>query len=186
VNEQHAQPQAQIPAWALLLVAVVAIVLATAALTATLLGRQQNLTVTGSMMAGAPGIGMMGRNGPLAANGAQPGDAGFVAGTQAAPRVIRVIAGPGYTFSPASITVARGETVTFIVTTTGPLVHEFMVGPAAAVDADQAGTPEVADIAMMQSRSLTYTFDGTGPYAYACHAEGHDEAGMRGTITVDG
>ena len=50
---------------------------------------------------------------------------------------------------------------------------------------DVAGTPEVADISMMQTRSVTYTFDGPGPFAYACHAAGHYEAGMRGTITVE-
>jgi plastocyanin len=116
----------------------------------------------------------------------QPGTAGFVPGTSASPRVIRVLAGPGYTFSPSTITVARGETVTFVATTMGPLVHEFMVGPADAVAADLSGTPEVADIGMMESKSLTYTFDGSGPYAYACHAKGHYEAGMRGIITVVG
>jgi len=68
----------------------------------------------------------------------------------------------------------------------GPAGHEFMVGPADRVAADEAGTPEVADIGMMQSRSLTYTFDGSGPFAFACHAEGHYEAGMHGTITVAG
>ena len=52
--------------------------------------------------------------------------------------------------------------------------------------ADTAGTPEVAGIAMMQTRSLTYTFDGAGTYAFACHATGHYEAGMRGTIVVVG
>lgn len=116
----------------------------------------------------------------------QPGTAGFVAGTTTLPRVIHVIAGPGYAFSPSSITVERGETVTFAVTTMGPRVHEFMVGPEAAVASDQEGTPEIADIGMMQSKSLTYTFDGSGPYAYACHAAGHYEAGMRGTITIVG
>jgi uncharacterized cupredoxin-like copper-binding protein len=80
--------------------------------------------------------------------------------------------------------VARGETITFEVTTMGPLVHEFMVGPAAAVAADADGTPEIADIGMMQTKSITYTFDGPGPFAFACHAAGHDEAGMRGTIVV--
>jgi uncharacterized cupredoxin-like copper-binding protein len=116
----------------------------------------------------------------------QPGDAGFVAGTVAAPRVIGVVAGPGYTYSPSAITVARGETITFVVTAMGPLVHEFVVGPAEAVAADAPGTPEVADIEMMQSKSLTYTFDGSGPYAYACHVEGHYEAGMHGTVTLVG
>ena len=68
----------------------------------------------------------------------------------------------------------------------GPAVHEFMVGPADAVASDASGTPEIADILMMQSKSLTYTFDGSGPYAFACHAEGHCEAGMHGTITLVG
>jgi uncharacterized cupredoxin-like copper-binding protein len=136
------------------------------------------------MMGGSYGAGMMG--GADWNAGPQPGAAGFVAGTTASPRVIHVIAGPGYTFSPSSITVQRGETVTFVVTTMGPLVHEFMVGPADAVAADKDGTPEVADIGMMQTKSLTYTFDGSGPYAYACHADGHYEAGMHGTITLVG
>ena len=47
-----------------------------------------------------------------------------------------------------------------------------MVGPTDAVAADEAGTPEVADIGMMQTKSVTVTFDGPGPYAYACHAPG--------------
>ena len=145
---------------------------------------------SGGMMGGAPGMvggtGMMGGYGWAGPTSPAPGEAGFVAGTVVAPRVVRVIAGPGYTFSPSTITVARGETVTFEVTSMGGLVHEFMVGPADAVAADTAGTPEVADIGMMQTKSVTYTFDGPGPYAFACHAPGHYEAGMRGTITVGG
>ena len=140
----------------------------------------------GGMMGGGYGTtgGMMGGYG--AATGPQPGQTGFVAGTQASPRVVRILAGPGYTFSPSTINVAKGETVTFEVTSMGGLTHEFMVGPADAVAADQAGTPEVADIGMMQTKSVTYPFDGSGPYAFACHATGHYEAGMRGTITVVG
>ena len=135
-------------------------------------------------MMGTGGFGMMGGfGGP---SGPGPGQAGFVAGTQANPRVVRVLAGPGYSFSPAAISVAKGETVTFEVTSMGGLTHEFMVGPADAVAADKAGTPEAADIGMMQTKSVTYTFDGAGPYAFACHAPGHYEAGMRGTITVVG
>jgi len=87
-------------------------------------------------------------------------------------------------FEPDTVTVKQGETVTFKVTSIGPITHEFMVGPAADVAADEPGTPEIADIQMMQTRSLTYTFDGPGPYAFACHAPGHYEAGMAGTIVV--
>ena len=59
-----------------------------------------------------------------------------------------------------------------------------MVGPAADVAADKPGTTEVADIGTMEVRSLTDTFDGPGPHAFACHATGLYEAGMRGTIAV--
>jgi uncharacterized cupredoxin-like copper-binding protein len=176
-----------IPSWAILLVAVLALVVATAALTAFIV--RPTVPWSGSMMSnGQPGMmaggWMMGRG--ASTSGARPGEAGFVAGTVAAPRVVRIAAGPGYTFTPSSVAVARGETVTFVVTAMGPAVHEFMVGPAAAVAADAPGTPEIADIAMTQSKSLTYTFDGSGPYAYACHAAGHYEAGMHGTITLLG
>jgi uncharacterized cupredoxin-like copper-binding protein len=144
---------------------------------------------TGMMGRGGTGAGPMmggawGRTGPGTASEAAPGDAGFVAGTPSAPRVIRVTAGPGHAFTPSTITVKAGETVTFEVRTMGLSTHEFMVGPADAVAGDVAGTPEVADIGMMQTKSLTYTFSGPGTFAFACHATGHYEAGMQGTIVV--
>jgi uncharacterized cupredoxin-like copper-binding protein len=178
-DDQQARPGSQVPFWFVLAVAIIALVAGAVALTVTLTNRSAPFT----MMGGSGG--MMGtRSAVTPANGPQPGETGFVAGTAATPRVIRVIAGPGYAFSPSAISVARGETITFEVTTMGPTAHEFMVGPADAVAADRDGTPEVADIAMMQTKSLTYTFDGAGPYAFACHVAGHYEAGMRGTIAL--
>ncbi len=187
MNTEHIGRRA-VPSWAILHVALLALIVATAALTAFMV--RPTLPWSGSMMSGGqPGIvgggGMMGR-GSVGTTGLQPGEAGFAAGTVAAPRVVRIAAGPGYSFTPSSVAVARGETVTFVVTAMGPAAHEFMVGPADAVAADTPGTPEIADISMMQSKSLTYTFDGSGPYAFACHAEGHYEAGMHGTITLVG
>ncbi len=191
ITEPRTQRSLPIPGWAILLVAVAALVVATAALTATLVAGNGSFGMMGGRPGSMMGGGSYGGNGSAGMMGglgtgsaAQPGVSGFVAGTVASPRVIRVYAGPGYAFSPSSISVARGETVTFVVTTMGPTAHEFMVGPADAVAADAPGTPEVADIGMMQAKSLTYTFDGPGPYAFACHATGHYEAGMRGTIVV--
>ena len=133
-----------------------------------------NFAGSGSMMGG----------GPLAGSRPGPGLSGFVPGTVASPRVVEIVATPRLRFEPDTVTVKQGETITFEVTTMGPLVHEFMLGPAADVAADKPGTPEIGDLAMMETRSLTYTFDGPGPYAFACHATGHFEAGMAGTITV--
>ncbi len=113
-----------------------------------------------------------------------PGSSGYVAGTVTAPRVVRIVAGPDLRFYPDAVSIAAGETINFEVTTMGLTTHEFMVGPVAAVAADTAGTPEVADIGMMQTKAVTYTFGGSGPFAFACHAPGHFEAGMRGTIEI--
>jgi uncharacterized cupredoxin-like copper-binding protein len=130
--------------------------------------------------------GMMGFGAANVGAAPDPGSPGFVAGTTSAPRVVRIVASDALRFYPDIVTVKAGETITFEVTAMGMRSHEFMVGPTAEVAADTAGTPEVADIAMMQTKSLTYTFNGPGPFAFACHAPGHYEAGMRGTITVVG
>ena len=191
MNEGRAAPGQGIPQWVVLLIAVVALVISTAALTATLVGRPSPGAPNGGMMGDyGGGGGMMGGYGPGggagAASGPQPGDPGFAAGTVSTPRVIRVLAGPGLSFSPSEIAVVRGETVTFQVTTMGPVSHEFMVGPSGSVTEHQEGVPEIEDIGMMETKSLTVTFDEPGPYAFACHVAGHYEAGMRGTITVVG
>ena len=130
--------------------------------------------------------GMMGFGAANVGSGPDPGSPGFVAGTTSAPRVVRITASDALRLYPDVVTVKQGETMSFEVTTMGMRSHEFMVGPAADVAADTAGTPEVADIAMMQTKSLTHTFNGAGPFAFACHAPGHYEAGMRGVIVVVG
>lgn len=130
------------------------------------------------------GMGPMMGGAPAGAGQPSPGSEGFVPGTASSPRVVRIVATPQLRFLPDSVTVEQGETILFEVSTMGPIVHEFMVGPAADVAADTPGTPEIADLGMMETRSLTYTFDGPGPYAFACHVTGHYEAGMRGTITI--
>ena len=135
--------------------------------------------------ASGPSVGMMGGSG-WGTGGTRPGpgDPGFVAGTRSAPRVVRILAKPNLRFTPGTVRVKAGETIRFKVTVMGPVVHEFMVGPAADVAADKSGTPEIAGISMMQTKSITYTFTGTGPFAYACHAPGHYEAGMTGRIVI--
>jgi plastocyanin len=153
-------------------------------------------TTGGAMMGGAPAgpggmnSGMM-RGGmmrggwnPTATAAPGPGESGFVAGTAASPRIVAIHALADDRFSPSSITIAAGETITFVVTGMGPDTHEFMVGPAADVAANKDGTPEVTGIGMMVPKSLTYTFSGSGPFSYACHVSGHYEAGMVGTIVV--
>jgi uncharacterized cupredoxin-like copper-binding protein len=113
-----------------------------------------------------------------------PGDPGFVAGTRAKPRVIRIEVTDLLLFDPTAVTVLQGETITFRITNTGKAEHEFKVGPMKDVFDDAESAPEVAGITPGSTKSLTYTFTATGPYAYACHAPGHFENGMIGFVNL--
>jgi uncharacterized cupredoxin-like copper-binding protein len=113
-----------------------------------------------------------------------PGQPGFVAGTLAKPRIVNVEVNDLLLFYPTVVAVQQGETITFQITNTGQAEHEFKVGPMKDVFDDLPGTPEVAGITPGSTKSLTYTFSGTGPYAYACHAPGHFENGMIGFVNV--
>lgn len=152
----------------------------------TVIGGAQGTSIAPSWAgAGMMGdAGMMGGTSTGLSSAPGPGESGFVAGTPATPRLVRVLATPLLRFLPSVVRVQAGETITFEVTTMGPVVHEFMVGPAADVAANKDGTPEIADIDMMQTKSLTYSFTGAGPFAFACHATGHYDAGMTGTVVV--
>jgi uncharacterized cupredoxin-like copper-binding protein len=111
--------------------------------------------------------------------------ASFTPGTKAAPRLIHIDANDQLQFVPNSVVIAQGETVTFEITNVGTVEHEFMVGPAQATFADNAPT-EVAGIKAGQTKTVTYTFKGPAPFAFACHAEGHFEHGMLGLIQIAG
>lgn len=179
-EEQRQALGAQVQRSAWNLAGLIGVVLIAAAVVAWILGSALG---SGGWNLGR-GIGRDMMNGALATDQGGPGSPGFVAGTAAAPRVVRMEAGPGYTFSPSEVRIVAGETITFEVTTIGPTVHEFKVGPAAEVAADSPAAPEIADIGMMVTKSVTYTFRGSGPFAFACHEPGHYEAGMRGVITI--
>ena len=71
--------------------------------------------------------GMMGFGAANLGSASDPGSPGFVAGTTAAPRVVRIVASDALRFFPDAVTVRQGETITFVVTTIGMSVHEFMV-----------------------------------------------------------
>jgi uncharacterized cupredoxin-like copper-binding protein len=110
----------------------------------------------------------------------------FTPGTVGSPRVVDVSANDLLNFTPGVVEAAVGETVTFRIHNLGKATHEFMVGPLADAFADKEGTPEVADIAAGKTREITFTFNGSGPFAFACHAPGHFEHGMAGYIQLVG
>jgi len=114
-----------------------------------------------------------------------------------AARVVEVRQLDALRFEPATIGVKGGETVTFRVTNTGKLIHEFFLGDKKAHDARDkemkgmgAEPMKMADVANSlniepgATEELTWTFPEKGTVEFACHEPGHHADGMKGTIKV--
>ena len=97
-------------------------------------------------------------------------------------------------FSPALLTIKKGETVRFIVRNDGKVLHEMVLGTDAELTehADlmrrfptmKHDEPHMVHVEPGQSGSFTWTFDRAGEFRFACLIPGHFQAGMVGTVVV--
>ena len=105
-------------------------------------------------------------------------------GTVDAPRTVALGIGAG-AIDPATVDVVKGETITFEATNVSDTVVEIIVGLKTDVDADDGDSlKEAEDIAPGETKTVTYTFDGDGPYAYGDQIDDHYAAGARGDIAL--
>jgi uncharacterized cupredoxin-like copper-binding protein len=154
-----------------------------------------------------------GRGEPTAAASPSPARPHRPGPTWATGAPVRVVMNDRFRYRPSSIMVRAGQRVTFEVTNTGKLSHEFILGDRAAqldhereMRADLAGGGMDAGMEMDmgmhahmhmgaddsggltvppgQTRRLTRIFAKPGMILYGCHVLGHWAAGMRGTIVV--
>ncbi|EYD71437.1 cupredoxin domain-containing protein [Limimaricola hongkongensis] len=116
-------------------------------------------------------------------------------------------------YSPASVEVAAGETIRFVVSNEGRLVHEFNLGTpdswATHEDEMQAMMREgmmsmrrvdhekMQEMGMAhddpnslllepgESAEIVWTFPEDGQVGYACNVPGHLEAGMKGKVALE-
>ena len=95
---------------------------------------------------------------------------------------------------PAAMTFAAGTTVTFVVTNTGVLDHDFFIGDEAAqAEHEQEmqamggmghDEPNGISVDPGETKELTISFAEPGETIAGCHVAGHYAAGMRAAITV--
>jgi high-affinity iron transporter len=109
--------------------------------------------------------------GPSAASGSAPAGASAPAGGE-----VVEVAATEYKFDPSAITVPAGS-VSFHVTNSGAEEHEFEVFSGETV------VDEIEGLVPGLDRTLTVTLEA-GDYTFVCKLPGHEEAGMKGTITV--
>ena len=83
-----------------------------------------------------------------------------------------------YAFTPSSISVPAGE-VTFRVRNAAAEEHEFEIFQGETVK------DEIEGLVPGLTKDLTVTL-AAGDYTFMCKLNGHDQLGMKGTLTVTG
>lgn len=111
-----------------------------------------------------------------------------------ATRTIRVDMADTMRFTPAAITVRRGETVKLVATNKGQVLHELVLGTAEELKkhAEQMkkfpdmehDEPHMAHVKPGKSGEIVWQFTKPGEFQFACLIPGHFEAGMVGKVTV--
>jgi uncharacterized cupredoxin-like copper-binding protein len=94
-------------------------------------------------------------------------------------------------FAPTTVHVPVGVPVTFVVTNSDPIDHEWIVGDAATHERHRTGTEPVHDarpteitIPALSERRTTVTFAASGSELFICHLPGHEAYGMVGTVVI--
>jgi len=97
---------------------------------------------------------------------------------------------------PVQLTVPAGVPITFVVTNSGAIDHEFYLGDEkaqaehekemAAMGGMAHDEPEGIALEPGETKELTYTFQAAGQTLAGCHVAGHYGGGMKAAITVEG
>jgi iron uptake system component EfeO len=96
----------------------------------------------------------------------------------AVPSGVIAVEAKEYAFTPSTMTVPAGA-VTFSIRNAGSQEHEFEVFKGETV------VDEVEGIVPGLTKSATMTL-AAGEYTFLCKLNGHDQLGMKGTLTVTG
>jgi len=98
-------------------------------------------------------------------------------------------------FTPAEITVKRGEMVKFLIKNNGKMMHEMVLGTLDELKehselmrkfpAMEHDEPHMAHVAPGKSGEMDWQFTQKGEFYYGCLLPGHFEAGMVGKIIVE-
>jgi uncharacterized cupredoxin-like copper-binding protein len=109
-------------------------------------------------------------------------------------RTVKVDMADNMRFTPANVSVKRGETVKFVVHNRGKVLHEMVLGTKKALQEHaelMKKFPEMehadANMAHVQpgkAGEIVWRFAKAGEVEFACLQPGHFEAGMVGKVTV--
>ena len=111
-----------------------------------------------------------------------------------ATRTIAVNMADTMRFTPSRLTVKRGDTVRFVVSNSGKVMHEMVLGTEEELRKHaelmkkhpgmEHDEPYMAHVAPGKKEEIAWTFTKAGTFMYGCLIPGHWEAGMKGAIVV--
>lgn len=109
-------------------------------------------------------------------------------------RTIKVEMADTMRFTPAQLTVRRGETVRIAATNKGKVLHEMVLGTSEELKKHaemmrkhpgmEHDEPHMAHVKPGASGDIVWQFTQPGEFQFACLIPGHFEAGMVGSIVV--
>jgi uncharacterized cupredoxin-like copper-binding protein len=111
-----------------------------------------------------------------------------------ATRTIRLDMADTMRFTPADISVRRGETVKLVAVNKGKVLHELVLGTPEELRKHaelmkkfpgmEHEEPHMAHVKPGKSGEIVWQFTQPGEFQFACLIPGHFEAGMVGKVTV--
>ncbi len=112
-----------------------------------------------------------------------------------ADRIIEVDMADNMRFTPNAIEVSAGETIKFVVTNSGQLQHEFVLGTADLLKEHaemmlkfpnmEHEEPYMAHVDPGKTMEILWQFSESGSFEFGCLLPGHFDAGMKGAVVVN-
>ena len=111
-----------------------------------------------------------------------------------ATRTVKVDMTDAMRFTPASIGVKQNETVRLVVTNSGKLKHELVLGTEKELKEHyelmkknpemEHDEPNMVTLAPGKTGEIVWQFTRAGKVDFACLQPGHYDAGMKGAVSV--
>ena len=119
---------------------------------------------------------------------------GIAGDAKMAKRTIKIEMLDTMRFKPDRIKVKRGETLRLLVSNTGQVMHEYVLGTKAYIDEHaelmkkfpemEHDEPHMAHVGPGKKGEIVWTFNQVGEFYFACLLPGHYESGMVGKVVV--
>jgi uncharacterized cupredoxin-like copper-binding protein len=120
---------------------------------------------------------------------------GVAADPKKAARTMRIEMADTMRYTPSEVRVKRGETVRFVITNKGKVMHEMVLGTMDELKKHaelmkkhpgmEHDEPHMAHVAPGKTGEMGWRFTKPGTFYYGCLIPGHFEAGMIGKVVVE-